>query len=136
MPCSCLPKIEEESLNVCSWISVKVLCRSCVKSVWQFSVAFLAQWFWRKLSSSSVIFSFSSKLHSCDYIRYASMYWLQQYFKKCLRHFFKIMYNPECWCFIWITGAVLLNSFCYLSQLLFKEPSTYCMNTLWPFLLV
>lgn len=43
------------------------------------------------------------------------------------------MYNPKCGCFVWITSAAFHNSFCYLSQLLFKEPSMYCMKTLWPF---
>ena len=86
----------------------------------------------KKLSSSSVIFFPSFfKLHSCGHLRHACMYWLLQYFES-VQDISLNSVQRKCWCFVWITSATFLNNFCYLSQLLFKEWSMYCMKTLWP----
>lgn len=88
----------------------------------------------KKLSSFGVIFPFLSKLHSCAHLRHAFMYWLLQYFRKCLRHFFKLCTTQNVWCFVWITSAAFLDSFCYLSQLLKNQVCIACKHDL--FLLV
>lgn len=101
-------KRKEILIYVTTWINLPKQCYVSLEVRCCFSCSVIL----KKLSPSSMIFfSFFSKLHSYSHLRNACMYWQVWCFKKCLGH-----------------CATFLNSFCYLSQLLFKETCMYCMK--------
>lgn len=75
-----------------------------------------------------VWFSFFFKLHSCAHLRHASLYWLLKCFKKCLD--ISLNYSqPKMLVFCMDPQMQHSLILCYLSELLFQEPSMYCMKT-------